>query len=763
MASFLTSDARVLDISEIPPTRPALSGRSCAKTHLALLLIFPLFLALGGCGGSGSTSSTPAPAPTPTPASGTPDQRADALLAEMTQAQKLAMVQGSGNATMSRGAAGYIAGIQPLGIPALYFGDGSVGVGNSIGPATALPSSIASAASWDTTEAAKYGTVIGSELSDYGINVNLGGNINLIGREPRDGRTFETKGEDPILAGKITAQHLMAIQAQHVMAGIKHFAFNDQESGRTTANVIIDDRGGRESDLLAFEIGVKDSNVQSVMCSYNLTNSQYDCENSYLLNQVLKGDWSFPGFVMSDWGATHSTVNASLNGLDQEQPDGQYFSKLGTAISGNQVPQSRLDNMVHRILRAMFEVGIFDGPLTIQAIPAAADAAVAQEIEEQGAVLLKNSGAQLPLNGSALQSIAIIGSHADFAVLSGGGSAQVMPIGGAAIIGPPPCPPCFATVIWDPSSPLNAIQAKAPSAKVQFADGSDSVAAASLAASSQVAIVFVSQWASEGMDEPSLSLTDLTSTTPVNQDALVAAVAAANPRTIVVVESGGPILMPWLSQVSAVLEAWYPGQSGGPAIADLLFGVTNPSGKLPITFPASEAQLPRPVIPQPPDNVTPFALNYTEGYNVGYKWYDVQGFTPLFYFGYGLSYTTFSITNAAIVNNLSSTTNPNFQVTFKLANTGAVAGAEVAQVYLGLPASTNEPPKRLVGWKKVLLQPGSSQPVTIEVDQNDSSHPMSYWNTGTSSWVVAPGTYTIYLGNSEAAASLTTVGTIIVQ
>jgi beta-glucosidase len=377
-------------------------------------------------------------------------------------------------------------------------------------------------------------------------------------------------------------------------------------------------------------------------------------------------------------------------------------------------------------------------------------------------VLLQNVGNQLPLSAANLQSIAIIGSHADSYVLSGGGSAQVQPIGGA-MTGPQPCPPCWATVTWDPSSPLIAIQAKAPNAKVQFADGSDSAAAAKLAASSQVAIVFVSQWASEGMDEPSLSLTDLTSAAPINQDALVEAVAAANLHTIVVVENGGPILMPWLSQVSAVLEAWYPGQSGGPAIADLLFGVTDPSGKLPITFPASEAQLPRPAIPQPPDGVTPFDVNYTEGYNVGYKWYDVNGFTPLFHFGYGLSYTTFSITNAAIVNNLASTTTPNFQVTFNMANTGAVAGAEVAQVYLGLPASTNEPPRRLVGWQKVLLQPGASQAIAIEVDQNDSSHPISYWDTSTSSWLVAPGTYTVYLGNSEAAASLTKVGTITVS
>jgi beta-glucosidase len=220
--------------------------------------------------------------------------------------------------------------------------------------------------------------------------------------------------------------------------------------------------------------------------------------------------------------------------------------------------------------------------------------------------------------------------------------------------------------------------------------------------------------------------------------------------------------MPWLSQVSAVLEAWFPGQSGGPAIANLLFGVVNPSGKLPITFPASDAQLPRPVIPQPPDDITPFDVNYIESYNVGYKWFDSQGLTPLFPFGFGLSYTTFSITNASLTNNLSSASNPNLQVSFTLANTGAVAGSEVAQVYLGLPASLNEPPRRLVGWQKVPLQPGASQSVTIEVDENDSSHPLSYWDTGSNAWTLGAGTYTVYLGDADNAATLQTVGTFTV-
>ncbi|MFP5234749.1 MAG: beta-glucosidase [Acidobacteriota bacterium] len=723
---------------------------------------FPLVLAaaIAGCGGSGRggvSGGTPPINPT------TPDAKADAMLAQMSQAEKLVMVQGGVTTnntygyTVPLGAGGWVPSNTRLGIPALYLADGSVGVGNAVGPATALPSSIANAASWDVSEAAKYGGVIGEELAGYGINVNLGGNINLIGREPRDGRTFETKGEDPILAGKITAAHINAIQARHIIGDIKHYAFNDQESGRGTANAIIDERAGRETDLLAFEIGVKDSNVQSVMCSYNQTNGQYDCENSHLLNDVLKGDWQFPGFVMSDWWATHSTATAANNGLDQEQPNQQYFSQLGSAISSGQVQQSRLDNMVHRILRAMYAVGIFDNPQTIQPIPAAADADVAQEIEETGAVLLKNSANQLPLNASATQSIAVIGIKADTAVLSGGGSAQVQPVGGA-ITGPNPCPPCWAQVVWDPSSPLKAIEAKASGAKVQFADGSDANAAASLAAQSQVAIVFVSQWASEGMDEPSLALHDYTSATPVDQDALVSAVAAANPHTIVVIESGGPILMPWLSQVSAVLEAWYPGQSGGPAIADLLFGAANPSGKLPVTFPASDAQLPRPVTPQPPDGVTPFPVDYSEGLEVGYKWFDAQNLAPLFPFGFGLSYTTFSITNGAVVNNLTAASKPNFQVTFNVTNTGSVAGAEVAQVYIGMPASLNEPPHRLVGWQKVSLQPGASQNVTVEVDENDSSHPLSYWDTTSNSWKVAPGTYTVFLGNSSR--SLVQVGTL---
>ena len=680
-----------------------------------------------------------------------PDVRASALLAKMTTAEKAQLVRGQGGPVtniipLPRGAGGWVKGIPRLGVPDLYFSDGSVGVANTLAPATALPSSIASAATWDLGQAYRYGSVIGAEMRAYGLNVNLGGNVNLIGREPRGGRYFETKGEDPVLAGRITAAHVRAIQDQHVIAGLKHFALNDQETDRIVADVRIDERAARESDLLAFEIALKESGVQSIMCSYNLVNGDWACENEHLLSEVLKGDWGFKGFVMSDWWATHSTAKAALAGLDQEQPDSAFFGNIAQAVGSGQVPASRLDDMVHRILRAMFASGLFDYPEALRPIDRDTVVAIALETAEQGSVLLKNAGGQLPLNAAAIRTIAVIGAHADRGVLSGGGSAQVTPTG-AYINEGYPCPPCWSRVVWVPSSPLAAIRAKAPGADVRFDDGTSASKAAAAAASADVAIVFVAQWESEGMDRPSLNFTDVIhAVNPTDQDALVVAVAAANPHTIVVLENGGPVVMPWLDRVSAVLEAWFPGQRGGEAIANLLFGNVNPSGKLPITFPAAVSDLPRPVIPSS-SNGGVFPLEYSEGFNVGYKWHDARNIAPLFPFGFGLSYTTFEISNTRVVNNLGSD-RPNFRVMFDLKNTGQVAGAEVGQVYLGLPPETGEPPRRLVGWQKVLLDPGAVQHVTIEVDPNDSSHPMSYWDTGSKAWRIAPGRYTVYLGGS---------------
>ncbi|MGA2184080.1 MAG: glycoside hydrolase family 3 C-terminal domain-containing protein [Bryobacteraceae bacterium] len=688
-----------------------------------------------------------------------PDQAADALVAQMTLDEKLRLVHGAytfGGPAGPNGAEEWVPGLPRLGIPDILYADGPNGV--FIGSGTALPSSIASAASWDLDEARKFGRVIGAEVRASGMDSWLGGNVNLV-REPRDGRTYETTGEDPLLAGSIRAAHIRAVQDAHLIATMKHYALNDQETGRLTANSVIGERAARESDLLAFEVALKQSNAQSVMCSYNLINGTYTCQEDHFLNGVLKGDWGFPGYVASDAFASHSSVDSAMAGLDQEEPGGYYFGgvwdqSLASAIQSGAMSQARLDNMVHRILRAMFAAGVMDNPPAIGTIDTLGDAAVAQEALEQGAVLLKNANGQLPLDGTKVGSIAVIGGHADVGVLSGGGSGQVMPIGGAALTLPPECPPTSAgnsglachnsSEIYDPSSPLAAIRALAPGATVQFADGTDTAAAAALAQSSSVAVVFVSVWTSEGMDLADLSL-------PNNQDALVSAVAAANPHTIVVIESGGPVTMPWLDQVSAVLEAWYPGQRGGEAIANILFGVVNPSGKLPITFPRSVADLPRPTIPAPADPTvsTPFDVDYTvEGFNVGYKRFDSRGIEPLFPFGYGLSYTTFSISNAQARFELGSDA-PGFEVSFDLQNTGTRAGAEVAQVYLGLSAETGEPPRRLVAWQKVLLQAGESQHVSIGVSASDVSHPLSCWDLRTRSWQIERGEYIVYVGDSS--------------
>ncbi|MGB6677997.1 MAG: glycoside hydrolase family 3 N-terminal domain-containing protein, partial [Terriglobales bacterium] len=406
-----------------------------------------------------------------------PDERADLVVKAMTLDEKIQLVHGS-MAMLGRkipgalGGDGFVPGIPRLGIPDLNLIGAGVGVTNlgkrTNGQATALPASLAETATWDLKLAYEFGTVIGRETRDQGFNVSLGGGNDIM-REPRNGRNFEYHGEDPILAGKIIGQELKAIQDQGVIADIKHYALNCQETDRMGVSSNLDQRSMRELDLLAFEIGIKDSGVGTVMCAYNRVNGVYSCENDYLLNQALKKDWNFQGWVMSDWGATHSTVKAALAGLDQEFFENKYFSEpLKKAVANGEVPTSRLDDMVQRILRTMFAVGVIDNPPVIKPIDAEGDAAVAQRVEEQGAVLLRNEGDQLPLKASSLRSIAVIGSHADAGVLSGGGSAQVEPVGGNAVPPKeiPPGPNGFlAVLVWDPSSPLHAIRAKAPNAK----------------------------------------------------------------------------------------------------------------------------------------------------------------------------------------------------------------------------------------------------------------------------------------------------------
>ena len=684
-----------------------------------------------------------------------PDQRASMVVKEMTIDEKITLLHGTGMEGLSplsplivhsNGGAGYVPGIPRLGIPPIQMSDAAYGVrmsGENGRYSTALTSDLGAASSWDPEAGFEYGALIGRELRAQGYNMSLGGGVNLT-REPRNGRTFEYMGEDPVLAGKMVASVIRGTQAQHVIGDIKHYALNDQESGRKAVNVTIDKRALRESDLLAFEIGIEESNVAAVMCSYNRVFGTYACENRYLLTDVLKKDWKYPGFVLTDWGGAHSSAKASAAGLDHEEPGWIFYGDtLKKEVESGKVPQSELDDHVRRILRSMFAVGAVDNPPQRSVVDVMGGLEVAQKIEEQSAVLLKNADAQLPLDASKIRSIAVIGPHADVGMISGGGSAQVDPPGGNAIMPPGKGQTRWLEPVWFPTSPLKSIRAKVPGANVQFNSGSDPDAAAALAKSADVAIVFAYQWESEDMDLPTLSL-------PEHQDELIAKVAAANPHTVVVLETGGPVTMPWAGQVKGILEAWFAGSCGAEAVANVLFGEVNPSAKLPLTFPNSDADLPHPVVAQPPEKEPPdwrkvaaglpaFQVHYDEGVKVGYKWYDAEKKPVLFPFGFGLSYTTYSYSNLKV------TAGKRPQVSFTVTNTGNRAGAEIAEVYASLPAAAAEPPKRLVGFSKIKLNGGESKEVTVEVDPKY----LSIFNVDQNGWQLLPGDYTFMVGGSS--------------
>ena len=684
-----------------------------------------------------------------------PDRRASLLEAQMTTEEKLTIVHGPmGRPRLgipkperALGSAGFIPGIPRLGIPDLQEADASVGVTNpgNIRPgdgATAFPSIMALAATWSRAMAYQSGVALGNEAWSKGFNVQLAGGINLM-REPRNGRTFEYAGEDPLLAGILTGDAIRGIQSQNVVSTIKHFAFNNQETARFFANVQIGDAAARESDLLAFEIAIETGKPGSVMCAYNLVNDFQACNSDWLLNQILKRDWAYPGWVMSDWGAVHSTESA-LHGLDQEsgeQLDAQVFfgAPLAEKVKSDPAYRSRLDDMVHRILRTLFAVGVMDRPAQLAPIDYVANGRASQAVAEEGAILLKNDGNLLPLKSA--KRIAIIGGEAQFGVPSGGGSSSTI-----AIEGPGLQIPVMGTgvlgsrrlMIYHPSAPLDAIHNLLPETELLVDDGRYPSSAAAIAKEADVAIVFATQWATESYDVPDISL-------PNGQDALIAAVAVANPHTIVVLETGGPVTMPWLDHVSAVLEAWYPGGRGGQAIANLLTGRANPSGRLPVSFPASLDQLPRPEIvgagangERPAAGTRPIPLPYKEGADVGYRWYARQKTKPLFPFGYGLSYASFAYSDFSVTGGATVTVN------FTVRNISKVAGADVPQVYL--TSLAGEPELRLIGWDKVSLAPGESRQVAVTVDRRL----LARFDAKAHLWHIPAGRYGIALGTSSA-------------
>jgi len=686
-----------------------------------------------------------------------PEARAKAAVSAMTLDEKLRLVFGYSDQALTdvakvpddvvspelkayvtsrlvKGSAGFVPGVPRLGIPDQTQTDASMGVRNSFIPSTALPSSLATASSFDPAVSRAGGAMIGAEARATRHNTMLSGGINLA-REPRDGRNFEYAGEDPLLAGVMVGALIDGIQSNRIISTIKHYAVNDQETLRTSLDVTISAAAMRQSDLLAFEIAIEQSSPGSVMCSYNLINGRWGCENDYLLNTVLKHDWGYKGFVMSDWGAVHSTAPAANNGLDQFTgfccaADKPWFAPpaMKAALQSGAITQQRLDDMVTRILWAMFDKGVVDDPVKVSPIDYVAHAAVAQKAAEESLVLLKNDGDLLPLRG--VKSIAVIGGNADRGVLAGAGSSDVTPVGGAVMID---------NHTFLPSPPLAALKREMPKAKISFDAGADPAAAAALAAQSDVAIVFLNQHLSEGSDH-ALELTG-------NQDALVNAVARANPKTIVVAETGGAIYMPWANQVPAILEAFYPGIRGGSAIASILTGKVNPSGHLPITFPASADQLARPDIAGlgEPDG-TPAEVLYDEGAAIGYKWYDLKGYRPLWAFGHGLSYTRFGLSGVQ-----ARADGKGIKLSLAMRNIGKRAGKGVVQAYVA-PADWRrvgwEAPRRLGAFAKADLKPGKSQRIELSVDPRL----LATYEAANNNWHIEAGVYRVTVGQSSDGA-----------
>ncbi|WIX91948.1 glycoside hydrolase family 3 C-terminal domain-containing protein [Amycolatopsis sp. DG1A-15b] len=659
--------------------------------------------------------------------------RVNQLMAVMTAQQKVKVLHGNG---ATGPYIGNTDAVPELCIPALGLQDGPAGVGDGLDGVTQFPAPVSAAATWDTALVNRYGSAMGAEFAGKGVDIALGPTINLV-RDPRWGRNFETYSEDPYLAGAAGTATVQGIQSQGVLAQAKHAAAYNVEAGASRGtpsdNVIIDDRTLHELYLPAFQQVASQGQVASMMCAYNQINGVPACQNSGVLTTAIKQDANWGGFVGSDWGsATGGPRQLANGGLDMEMPGGAFFGQgLLDAVSRGEVTQARVDDMVRRVLTQMFRFGLFDRarrgtPASV--VTNAANVATARDVAAAGSVLLKNTGV-LPL-GSSVKSIALSGGDAIDPQNIGGGSAKVNP---------------------SPASvnPIDGIKARAGSGvAVSYVDGAgehvqtpDIPGAVAAARTADVAIVFGSYGESETQDLDTIDLQN-------QQNELIDAVASANPRTVVVLNTGSAVTMPWLGKVAAVIEGWYPGQENGNALASLLYGDVNPSGKLPISFPKQLADLPTANVQQFPGAND--RIEYSEGLNVGYRWYDSRNLDPLFPFGFGLSYTTFGFSNLVVT---PQGTGGTATVTATVTNTGTRAGADVVQLYVGQPAGNGEPPKQLKGFKKVQLNPGQSAQVSFPLTPRDLAH----W---TGSWTANAGQYRVYLGDSSRNVPLSATLTV---
>jgi beta-glucosidase len=649
-------------------------------------------------------------------------QRVQQVLDTMNRAEEVTLLSGDGGSSYI----GHVAGISNLCIPQINMQDGPSGVGDGTGGVTAFPDGESDAATWDPALIQQEGTAKGAEFAGKGVNLALGPTTNLV-RDPRWGRTYETYGEDPYLAGQITSAEVQGMQGQGVMADVKHVAAYDQEQYPNGGdNETVSQQSLEELYLAPFQTAIARSAPGSMMCSYAVVNSAPSCANADMLENGLDEQANYGGFVISDWGGAGNAVSDAVAGMDIAMPFSDADA-VSTAMANGTLGQATVNAIVARILTQMFAFGMFDNPATgslSNTVTSAAHQQTALQLGEEGTVLLKNNGL-LPLNPTGGETVAVIGTDGGAAVeLSGGGSGTVT----------------SANTVW----PVTGIQNVIGSGKVTYTPGDDNgtanipqaVAAARAATD---AVVYVS--APEG-EESDLQTLDLSSA----DETMIQQVAAANPNTIVVINSGSPVVMPWLNSVAGVFENWYGGGETGAASAALIFGQANPSGKLPVTFPASLSQVPAQTTAQWPG--TPTGPTYSEGVDIGYRWYQSQNITPAFPFGFGLSYTKFSFATLGVGGFNS---NGTATVTAKITNTGTVAGADVAQLYVGDPAASQDPPKQLRGFQRVTLSPGQSATISFPL----TVHDLASWSPTANAWQAQAGTYSITVGDSSASLPLT--------
>lgn len=689
-------------------------------------------------------------------ASGDPaETRIDSLISAMTIEEKVAMIHSESSFTSG--------GVKRLGIPSWVMSDGPHGVRKEHGvdyvpdegvedSVTYLPVGVTLASTWNPELGYAYGKVLGAEANARGKDVILGPGVNII-RTPLNGRNFEYMSEDPYLVSRMVVGYIKGVQEQGVSASVKHYAANNQEIERNSINVEMSERALREIYLPGFHAAVVEGDVNTVMGSYNKFRGQFATHNEYLMNTILKGEWGFKGVVMSDWGAVHNTMEAINNGTDLEMgtdlalgpnPDyGKYFlgDTVISLVKAGTVDEKLIDEKVRRILRIMFKTHMF-GKRPAGALNTQQHQATALKVAEEGIVLLKNENI-LPLKIENIKTIAVIGANGNHKHAGAGGSSQV-------------------NGKYEITALAGLRKLAGDKIRIEYAPGyviskegkpdQKLIQEAVKAAAKADVVIYVGGWIhgysdswndnafdSESVDKPSIIL-------PFAQEQLIAAVQKANPKNIIVLYGGAATDMSaWNQQAKAIIQAWYPGMEGGNALAGILFGKVNPSGKLPMTFPKKLEDISAHAMGEYPgkDGV----VRYNEGILVGYRYFDTKKVEPLFPFGHGLSYTTFAMENLSITK---AENKASVKVTVK--NTGNVAGAEVVQVYVKDDvASVERPEKELKAFSKVFLDPGASKEIELELNDNA----FQYYDETKKQWVLEPGKFTIFVGSSATDIKLT--------